>query len=232
MSRIKYWAIDVGALCEPAGAPRGHCSDLGNLAFHLWVGDGVMKVRYNTVARSAHIQSVGRVEAIDLSNQSAVFRWWDTDFQITPGPNGRRHWETKPYFILNAKRVRAYELPSQFVQASGESDWLSCQITDSYLQRNAGEGRLPSLEVREGFVYLMRWEDEYKIGKAVDVDRRQKRLSRELDRNITVLHRIFSEDYSKTEADLHERYASKRLHGEWFALKPEDVAWLKSVDRL
>ena len=47
------------------------------------------------------------------------------------------------------------------------------------------------------------------------------------------IHRIFSSDYSRAEALLHNHFQEKRLYGEagieWFLLDPEDVEWLKSI---
>jgi hypothetical protein len=230
MASVKYWVFDPDELHEADGDEPGQYNNLGNLAHHLAVGDGVLRARYDTVAQSAHMDAIGRVEWVDPEEGSATVDWRLADFELTPGPNGRRHWE-QPYFILNAKRARAYELPSKFAQAFDDPEWLSHKIADGFLTRNAKDGK-PPLHVQEGFVYLMQWEDEYKIGKAVNVERRQKRLARELDRDITVLHRIFSTDYTRAESDLHDKYANKCLHGEWFALDAEDVAWLMSIDRL
>ena len=229
---VKYWVIDTGALHETDGGEPGQYRDLGNLAYHLAVGDGVLRARYDTIAQSAHMEAVGRIESVAPKAGEATVTWRLAEFEITPGPNGRWHWKQKPYFILNAKRARAYELPSKFADAFADPDWLGRKIIDEFHIRNTTAGRLPSLDTQEGFVYLMQWEDEYKIGKAVDVERRQKRLARELDRDITVLHRIFSADYTRAELDLHRKYDDKRLHGEWFALAADDVAWLLSIDRL
>jgi Meiotically Up-regulated Gene 113 (MUG113) protein len=35
---------------------------------------------------------------------------------------------------------------------------------------------------------------------------------------------IPTEDMAATEAELHLRFATKRLRGEWFSLTPEDLA--------
>ena len=232
MTSTKYWAIDTGALQGELEGNTGHYLNLGNLAYHLWESDGVLKVRYNSISQSAQIEALGRVVATNAEDGTASISWQAVDFEIIPGPQGRRHWETKAYFILNAQRARSYELPEKFADAFGDNTWLTHKIHDSYYHRNELGGQLPTLDVREGFVYLMQWEHEYKIGKAVDIERRKKRLSRELNRDITVLHRIFSHDYTRAESDLHRKYASKRLHGEWFTLEAEDIAWLLSIDQL
>ena len=232
MTSTKYWVIDTGALQGELSGNTGHYQDLGNLAHHLWEGDGVLKVRYNSISQSAQIEALGTVITTNAGDGTASISWQSVAFNITPSPKGRRHWETKAYFILNAQRARFYELPTKFAEAFDDNTWLTRKIHDSYYHRNELGGQLPTLDVREGFVYLMQWEHEYKIGKAVDIERRKKRLSRELNRDITVLHRIFSHDYTRAESDLHRKYASKRLHGEWFTLEAEDIAWLLSIDQL
>ena len=40
-----------------------------------------------------------------------------TDLLITPGPNGKRHWQ-EPYFSLVPKRAYAYEIPKRFENPS------------------------------------------------------------------------------------------------------------------
>jgi hypothetical protein len=232
VTSTKYWVIDAGALHGKLDGNTGHYKNLGNLAHHFWEGDGVLKARYNTVTQSAQIEALGRVVATNAEDGTASISWHAVGFELIPGPQGRRHWETSAYFILNAQRARSYELPEKFAKAFGDNTWLTHKIIDSFHHRNELGGRLPTLDVREGFVYLMQWENEYKIGKAVDIERRKKRLSRELNRDITVLHRIFSHDYTRAESDLHRKYASKRLHGEWFALEADDITWLMSIDQL
>ena len=230
--KVKYWVIDKGVLHKAEGGKPGQYRDLANLAYHLTVGDGVLRARYDTVAMKAHMNAIGRIESVDAEAGLATVEWRTADFEIEPGPHGRRHWEQKPHFILNAKRVRSYEIPTIFAEAFGNPDWLSYKIIDAFLSRNNKDELLPTLNVQEGFVYLMKWEDEYKIGKAVNVERRQKRIERELGREITVLHRIFSNDYTKAEADLHRKYKDKCLHGEWFSLNDDDLEWLMSIDWL
>ena len=231
VATVKYWVIDAGALHEAEGDEPGQYRDLGTLAYHLAVGHGVLRAPYDTVAKKAEMDAVGRIESVDSEDGVATVDWRPADFEITPSPNGRRHWE-KRYFPLDAKRARAYELPAKFAEAFGDPDWLSHKITDGFLIRNDKTGDRPSLQVEEGYVYLMQWEDEYKIGKAVDVERRRKRIASELDRDITVLHQIFSTDYTRAEFDLHRKYEDKCIHGEWFALDDDDVAWIMSIDRL
>jgi hypothetical protein len=45
-------------------------------------------------------------------------------------------------------------------------------------------------------------------------------------------HVIASGDYDRAERYLYERYASKRVRGEWFDLSEEEVAEIKTIDFL
>ncbi|MEE2768806.1 MAG: GIY-YIG nuclease family protein [Actinomycetota bacterium] len=228
---VKYWVIDAGDYYGTDEEDPGKLRDLGSLVYYLAVGDGVLRARYDAVAQKADMDAVGRIKSVDSEDGVVTVDWRPAEFEITPSPNGRRHWK-KQYFPLDAKRARAYELPARFAEAFGDLDWLSHKITDGFVIRNDRNGDRPSLQVEEGYVYLMQWKDEYKIGKAVEVERRQKRLALELDRDITLLHTIFSTDYTRAELELHRKFEDKCLHGEWFALDQDDVAWLMSIDRI
>jgi|TARA_B100000315_G_scaffold246425_1_gene273676 hypothetical protein len=229
---VRYWAISSDFLDDALDPVASEYKNLGALAHHLWVRDAVLHALWDFDERSARIGAVGRIDAVDPAEGSARIEWRVTDFPVTPGPNGRRHWATKPYFILDAKRARDYGLPEQFATAFEDDAWRGHRITDDYMTRNVTGERLPSLEKREGFVYLMESEAEYKIGKAVDIERRRKRLILDLGCEIGVLHAIASDDYSQAEWDLHQRFADKRIHGEWFALEPADIKWICAQERL
>lgn len=231
MATIRYWAISGDFLDDSSGPEPYAYKDLGALAHHLWIGDAVLRSHWDFDDRFASIDAVGGVTSADPTTEFASIDWRPASFTITPGPNGRRHWATKPHFILSAKRVRAYEFPERLARAFDDDAWLHHRISDAYPVRNPTGERLPSLERREGFVYLMASEGEYKIGKAVDIERRRKRLELELQRDIEVLHAIHCDDYSQAEWDLHKRFADKRTHGEWFDLDPDDIEWFLSKER-
>lgn len=81
-----------------------------------------------------------------------------------------------------------------------------------------------------GHVYLIKSsEGVYKIGKAVSVKDRMKSFGITLPFDIELIHTIDTSDYTKLELELHERFAAKRLRGEWFTLSPEDVEYIKGL---
>jgi Meiotically up-regulated gene 113 len=52
-------------------------------------------------------------------------------------------------------------------------------------------------------------------------------ISPRMPHEVTLIHSIETDDMVGLEALLHERYADKRMNGEWFALSDEDVNEIK-----
>ena len=104
MATIRYWAISGDFLDDSSGPEPYAYKDLGALAHHFWVGDAVLRSHWDFDDRCASIDAVGCVTGADPAVESATIDWRPASFTITPGPNGRRHWATKPHFILSAKR--------------------------------------------------------------------------------------------------------------------------------
>ena len=81
-----------------------------------------------------------------------------------------------------------------------------------------------------GFVYLLGApQGRYKIGKARHIPTRLTQLAPALPFAVTLEHSIPCEDYTGAEQAMHSRFAPRHLHGEWFALTEEDVAWIKDI---
>jgi hypothetical protein len=86
-------------------------------------------------------------------------------------------------------------------------------------QPKPGQGRKG-----RGYVYLMQSGARYKLGRANSVGRRQRQLQTGSPDPLPVLHYIETDDPSGIERYWHERFADKRVSGEWFELSPTDVA--------
>jgi hypothetical protein len=97
-------------------------------------------------------------------------------------------------------------------------------------QERPTQKQLPERRKVSGFVYLIQSElNHYKIGKAQKIEQRMSAFSLTLPFAIELIHSFKSNDYSRAEAVLHQRFALKRGRGEWFNLEPEDVAWICSL---
>jgi Meiotically up-regulated gene 113 len=75
----------------------------------------------------------------------------------------------------------------------------------------------------EGGVYLLKAGPFYKIGKADVFDRRIKQVRLQLPYEVEVAHLIYTPSPYEVEHWWHERFAHKRMNGEWFGLSDEDV---------
>ncbi len=75
----------------------------------------------------------------------------------------------------------------------------------------------------DGFVYMLKLGNHYKIGKTFAVPRRHRQISLELPERPDLVHKIATDDPSGTEAYWHRRFQSKQTNGEWFTLSAEDV---------
>lgn len=62
-----------------------------------------------------------------------------------------------------------------------------------------------------------------KIGLSKDVHARIRQLQTGSPYKLALMGWVIGSDDRPLEAELHERFADRHLHGEWFQLTPEDV---------
>ncbi len=88
-------------------------------------------------------------------------------------------------------------------------------------------------DTKYGFVYLIKGHPgEYKIGRTNFVDRRISELGATFPIEQELVHEIKTDDPSGVEAYWHKRFESKRMRGEWFNLKLDDVNAFKRWRRI
>jgi hypothetical protein len=112
------------------------------------------------------------------------------------------------------------------------SEWASANAEYTDVAAMLTE-RVPALEgeskpAKDGFVYLIQWGVNYKIGRGDQLERRVKQVRTGLPDSGKLVHSIRTDDPPGIEAYWHRRFADKRAeNGEWFKLTRTDVAVFK-----
>lgn len=109
------------------------------------------------------------------------------------------------------------------------------QISDWWRQQTNNRPRPsrwpapPDWQDKVGYVYLLHDGEFYKIGMSGQPDKRLAQLQYQDGREYTIVALIPTEDNRRLEKELHKRFHSKRVKGEWFSLAPEDIAWITAL---
>ncbi|RWB72944.1 MAG: GIY-YIG nuclease family protein [Mesorhizobium sp.] len=78
-----------------------------------------------------------------------------------------------------------------------------------------------------GYVYMIRYGKDFKIGRTSSLTRRSRQVQIELPESTDLIHSILTDDPAGIEAYWHRRFASYRGSGEWFRLPKHEVAAFK-----
>lgn len=82
-------------------------------------------------------------------------------------------------------------------------------------------------------VYLLRSNENYKIGIAKDVNKRIKQLQTGNPYKIELIGSYESMHASKIETTLHNQYSHEREMGEWFTLSlREEINFINECERI
>lgn len=116
--------------------------------------------------------------------------------------------------------------PSMYLQTHGEGDPLWQEWLLAHPDYGKKEPPAPCIP-RKGFVYVVQADTAYKIGCTGNLPHRLKLLAVTSRFPLHLRCLIPSNDIEGTERELHQRFAEKRVRGEWFALLPDDLARIR-----
>ncbi len=139
------------------------------------------------------------------------------------------------YIIENLLDFYGHISPSDlsvFGEKTGEQERESESSRRATYEEDKKSKRLERRSSK-GYIYLLSsGMGQYKIGKASCLDKRVKTLGIQIPFNLELAHSIPVNDMDQAETYLHDRLAHCRLKGEWFALKSDEVDWIKSIQDL
>jgi hypothetical protein len=221
-----YWRISPNALSsgfspftdEWLPAP-------GDLLRRLQPGEGVAYADWNDEEMVGQVRALG--VCLDKGQRGARIDWREVQITLRPLPAGRTHWKKKDFFGFADSVVQRYGLADLFAERFPDLD----QIAFSSRKPATGVSRRLSTMATPGYVYLLRSEYGFKIGKTVSMKSRTRLFEVKLPFRFSVEHFAHFENYSQAERDLHDHFRGQRLEGEWFDLRQPDIAHIKSLGR-
>ncbi len=118
------------------------------------------------------------------------------------------------------------EVYGDFSRELGKDDARVDNIYKRFVKRKENPKGLISEE--SGWVYIFRAENGlFKIGKTSKNPKgRLASIGKISPVPINLLHKIKTNNITWLESSLHSKYASKRIHGEWFKLEEKNIRWL------
>ena len=199
--------------------------DLLGLSEKLRPQDCVVLARWDAAAQLGRVEALGIVLELTTDRTSAKIRWRLAEITLRPNPGGRQFWaKEKGWFRFADDVVRRYALVDLYAEYFPDLSGFDFSAPPPPAPRGVGtsENSIP------GFVYVIRSDHGFKIGKTVNMKNRTRLFEVKLPFPISIEHYAWFEDYSRAEKRFHSTYHAKRLEGEWFDLNPADLAHIKT----
>lgn len=182
-------------------------------------GHGIVLSTWNDGAQVGNVVAFGVVKSVNVPACTAEMAWASSNVILKPNPQGRQFWRNKPFFRFADNVAVRYMLDDLFSEHFPDIDTIVL----------GGVTGLPTTardriyQAIPGYVYVIHSEHGYKIGKTVNIKTRTQMFSVKLPFPIELIHYAWFDNYSEAERRFHERFASKRLEGEWFSLSRSDI---------
>jgi hypothetical protein len=172
------------------------------------------------------------VTANDLDQGTIIVDTRIIDVVVKPDRHARHYWRDRPHLCLDVKKIIKYQLLSIFEEAFKDTSWADRKLDDAVNFVFRPDLTRPTLSPQSGDIYLLKGSTLYKIGKSIQTDKRKKRLEKQVSEKLELLHTIKSNDYTRAEVTLHQRYEHLHRHGEWFELGPAEVAEILQIGEM
>jgi len=114
-----------------------------------------------------------------------------------------------------------------FCKNSGGFDDLVALLEEMPESKSAPQTDSTSVSSEDGYVYLLSFGEEYKIGSSSNVERRFREIKTQMPYEGKIIHTITTGDPAGIEAYWHQYFRAKRLKGEWFKLSASEIKYFK-----
>jgi len=85
-------------------------------------------------------------------------------------------------------------------------------------------------KTKPGYIYFLQDSSQkIKIGKTINLNNRIFYLGLHLPEKPTLFHHFKTDDMTKSERALHDKYQQYRLNGEWFSLPQTEITKIKEI---
>jgi hypothetical protein len=225
----KFWRVTPQSEPERLLLGRVELKRDSYFMSRLKLGHGVVMADWNDGTRTGTTRALGVVLSVDAPSGTAMVEWRKGNVEFHPSPQGGvGNWrKSQGWFVFARNVADRYGLPRHFQRAFPDLDTLAY---GGELKLDE-EGRTRTKARTGGYVYLLKSDHGYKIGRSIDVKSRTKLFGIKLPFDIEVLHYGYFEDYIEAERMLHQKYAGKRLNGEWFDLCGRDIEDIKVLGK-
>lgn len=187
----------------------------------LFTREGIsLQPRHIQHLANARLSSVLRAALMVHPEYVAYMLASDKNKSYAPGiaPEGCEYLHQQITAIFQQKNQAMLE---RQVIATPKTDWRADSLRRRIEERERD---------RSGFVYLLKTETgRYKIGRTNNPERRRTDFVKALSVECELLCVIACKNMWHTEEELHYKFHTKRLEGEWFNLLPEDIEYIKSM---
>ncbi len=194
-----------------------------DLAAKIKPSNGLVIADWNEEELVGNVVALCVIKGVDLNNSTASVESALARITLKPNPSGRRWWRN-PFFQFASSVVERYMLNDLFAEYFPQySDIDFGKTTGSVV---AGYSRVQEIP---GYVYVIKSQYGYKIGKTVNLKERSKLFAVKLPFPIEVVYSAYFDNYTEAESNFHRMFSAKRLEGEWFDLDDGDLQTINRV---
>lgn len=205
-------------------------------------GHGITLAGYDEMAATGLLRWIGLITGGTGANRTVD--WSPANAEIwVDSARGRGFWKAGCFGFAPSK-VAGYGLHELWQEhfdgltiptvAHGERR-LSSQPTSQLPRRPVSSDRLNPIEVigepmvgaKAGVVYVLKSAYGYKVGRTGNVPARMRAFGVHLPFIYTIPLCVWFEDCHHAERSYHDRFADKRINGEWFDLDELDVDFIR-----